>query len=223
MAFILPRGAEREYLTAYRLVAVYVAKMPTGDAKAGTSRDLLHSLIAIRRRHVGAAIVAAYWAKDAGDAQLIRGEIERGSEGVLMTARALQARIELAAARRNVMLTDHATIMERVRMAVDYVEGRIAQAQAAGELRWFNQAYRAWRLEAKAQGRVMTYAEARARLRRSVYRQILFGETGEIVVMPKLFPPLASPLDKSTETALSSRPCAALTGASRDDAAAATT
>jgi hypothetical protein len=34
----------------------------------------------------------------------------------------------------------------------------------------------------------MTYAEARARLRRAIYRQILFGEAGEIAVMPKLFP-----------------------------------
>jgi hypothetical protein len=105
MAFILPRGAEREYLTAYGVVAVYVAKMPTGNAMAGISRDLLQSLISIRRRHVGAAIVAAYWAKDAGDAQLIRDEIERNSDGVLMTARTLQARIELAAARANVLLT----------------------------------------------------------------------------------------------------------------------
>ena len=205
MAFILPRGAEREYLTAYGVVAVYVAKMPTGNAMAGISRDLLHSLISIRRRHVGAAIVAAYWAKDADDAQLIRDEIERNSDGVLMTARALQARIELAAARANVLLIDHDTIMERVRLAVDYVEDRIEQAQAAGELRWFNQAYRAWRLEAKAQGRVMTYAEARARLRRAIYRQILFGEAGEIAVIPKLFPSLDSTLDKSAETGLSSR------------------
>jgi hypothetical protein len=205
MAFILPRGAEREYLTAYGVVAVYVAKMPTGNAMAGISRDLLQSLISIRRRHVGAAIVAAYWAKDADDAQLIRDEIERNSDGVLMTARALQARIELAAARANVLLIDHDTIMERVRSAVDYVEGKIVEAQAAGELRWFNQAYRAWRLEAKAQGRVMTYAEARARLRRVIYRQILFGEAGEIAVIPKLFPSLDSTLDKSAETGLSSR------------------
>jgi hypothetical protein len=88
------------------------------------------------------------------------------------------------------MLTDHATIMERVSAAVAYVEDKIEQAQAAGELRWFNQAYQAWRLEAKAQGRVMTYAEARARLRRAIYRQILFGEAGEIAVRPKLFPSL---------------------------------
>src|ERR1700741_1295654 len=187
MAVILPPRAEREYLTAYGVVAVYVAKMPTGNAMAGISRDLLPSLISIRRRHVGAAIVAAYWAKDADDAQLIRDEIERNSDGVLMTARALQARIELAAARANVLLTDHDTIMERVRLAVDYVEDRIEQAQAAGELRWFNQAYQSWRLEAKAQGRVMTYAEARARLRRAIYRQILLGEAGEIAVRPKMF------------------------------------
>ena len=190
MAFILPRGRERDYLVAYGVVAVYVAELPTGETMVGTSRDLLQSLISIRRRHTGAAIVAAYRAKDADDAELVRAEALQASDGVLMTARAPQARIELAAARTNVMLTDHATIMERVSAAVAYVEDKIEQAQAAGELRWFNQAYQAWRLEAKAQGRVMTYAEARARLRRAIYRQILFGEAGEIAVRSKLFPSL---------------------------------
>ena len=135
MTFILPRGAEREYLTVYGVVAVYVAQLPTGEAMFGTSRDLLQSLQAIRRHHAGAAIVCAYWAKNADEAQLVCSDVARDSEGVLMNARTVQARIEIAGDRMNLALTDHETIMTRARMAVEYVEGKIAEAQAVGDLR----------------------------------------------------------------------------------------
>jgi hypothetical protein len=190
MAFILPRGAERDYLAAYGLVAIYVATLPTGGILVGTSRDLLQSLLAIRRTHANAAIVSAHWVQNAHKAWLIRSYIARDSEGVLMTPRTVQARIEAAGARMHIALTDHDTIMERVRMAVEYVEAKIAEAQAAGELRWFNSAFRKWRLEANARGRTMSYAEARARLRRALYRQILFAESCEITPLPAVFPPL---------------------------------
>src|SRR6516164_230217 len=111
MAFILPRGAEREYLTVYGIVAVYVVELPTGETMVGTSRDLLQSLLSIRHRHTCAAIVAAYWLKDAAEAQLICQEVARDSEGVLMNARTVRGRIESAAARMNLALTDHETIM----------------------------------------------------------------------------------------------------------------
>jgi len=190
LTFILPRGAEREYLTVYGVVAVYIVELPTGKTMLGTSRDLLQSLQAIRRRHTGAAIVAAYWAKDLVEAQRICQEAMRDSEGVLMNARTVQARIEIAGDRMNLALTDHETIMQRARMAVEYVEGKIAEAQAAGELRWFNRAFREWRLEANAHGRTMSYAEARARLRRAIYRQILFSEFCGIASMAAVFPTL---------------------------------
>src|SRR6516165_2712513 len=96
MTFILPRGAEREYLTVYGVAAIYVAKLPTGYAIVGTSRDLLQTLLSLRRRYAGVAIVCAYWAKDLAEAQLVREDVERDSEGVLMNARTVRARIETA-------------------------------------------------------------------------------------------------------------------------------
>jgi hypothetical protein len=195
MTFILPRGAEREYLTVYGIVAIYVVELPTGETMLGISRDLFQSLLSLRRRYAGAAIVCAYWAKEAAEAQLVCREVARGSKDVLMNARTVQARIETAAARVNIALTDHETIMTRVRMAVEYVDGKIAEAQAAGDLRWFNRTFREWRLEANARGRTMSYAEARARLRRAIYRQILFSECCEIGSMPTVFPKLDMTLD----------------------------
>ena len=87
-----------------------------------------------------------------------------------------------------IALTEHDTVLLRARSAVAFIEERIAQAQAAGELSWFNSAYRAWRLEAKQQGRGMSYAEARARLRQNLFRQIL---SSDVQISPKqIFPPL---------------------------------
>lgn len=61
MTLKLPLGAEREYIAASNIHAVYVAALETGPSLVATSRDLLHSLIAIRRRWMGAIISCAYW------------------------------------------------------------------------------------------------------------------------------------------------------------------
>ena len=76
----------------------------------------------------------------------------------------------------------------RARAAVAHIERQIAQAQATGELQWFNRAYRSWRLQAKQYGRSMSYAEARARLRQKLFRQLLSNEVQNDP--SQLFPPL---------------------------------
>ena len=88
-----------------------------------------------------------------------------------------------------IALTDHDTVLMRARSAVAYIERQIAQAQATGELQWFNRAYRSWRLQAKQYGRTMSYAEARARLRQKLFRQLLSNEVQNEPT--SLFPPLA--------------------------------
>ena len=45
----------------------------------------------------------------------------------------------------------------------------------------------------------MTYVEARARLRRAIYRKILFGEACEIAALTNVFPPLEETLDSLTK------------------------
>jgi hypothetical protein len=193
MTLKLPRGAEREYIAASNIVAIYVAALPTGPTLVGFSRDLLHSLITHRRRWVGLQITAAFWVKDKTEARLISTEVNRslahGDEGLLVaTAKAAERRIENVAAHMGIVLTDHPTVMLRTRSAVAFIEDRIAQLQASGELAWFNASYRQWRLEAKQSGRGMSYTEARARLRQNIFRQLILGE-GQIVP-ERLFPPL---------------------------------
>jgi hypothetical protein len=193
MALRLPRAAEREYIAAANVVAVYVAALPSGPSYVSTSRDLLHSLIALRRRWNGVRIVSAHWLEGKTEARLICREVNeslpRGASGLLVAnAQAATRRVENAAARMGFVLTDHADVLLRARAAVAFVEDKIEQQQASGELAWFNQAYREWRLAAKAEGRSMTYAEARARLRRHIFREVLSSEF--VAVSKSIFPPL---------------------------------
>jgi hypothetical protein len=180
MPFILPKGAEREYLTVNGIVAVYIAELRDGEFALGVSHDLYQSLVAIRRQQYRyAAIVGAYWVKSDAEAALLCDEALAG--GHSKPTRAMVAnRIEAAAERLNIAVIEHQALLTRVREAVEYVESKLAEAQGNGQLQFFNRAYRQWRLQAKAYGRSMTYAEARARLRRSLYRQLAEGEPIEI-------------------------------------------
>ncbi|UPK03132.1 hypothetical protein [Bradyrhizobium sp. 170] len=193
MALKLPRGAEREFIVIHGIVAVYVAALPAGPAFVSLSRDLLHSLLTLRRRWPALQITAAFWVRDKTEARLITREVRaslvQGEDGLLVaTAKTAQRKIENVAAHMNIALTEHEVVLIRARAAVDYIEQQIEQAQASGELSWFNRAYRAWRLEAKQYGRSMSYAEARARLRQNLFRQVLVneGQSGST----QLFPPL---------------------------------
>jgi hypothetical protein len=193
MPLKLPRGAEREYIAASNIYAIYVAALPSGPSLVGVSRDLLHSLLAIRRRWHCAHIYSAHWLKDKAEARLITREVydslAHGSEGLLVAnAKTAQRRVENVAAHMGILLTDHDTVLLRARAAVGYIEQRIDEAQANGELSWFNAAFREWRLQAKSQGRTMCYAEARARLRRAMFRQILDAESQQFP--SSLFPDL---------------------------------
>ena len=127
------------------------------------------------------------------DARLICREVNsrlgQGQQGLLVAnAKTAQRKVENVAAHMGIALTDHDTVLIRARSAVAHIEQQIAQAQATGELHEFNRAYRSWRLQAKQFGRSMSYAEARARLRQKLFRQLL---SNEVQNDPRqLFPPL---------------------------------
>lgn len=193
MALQLPRGAEREYIAVSNIVAVYVAALPSGPAFVSYSRDLLHSLLTLRHRWPALQITAAFWVQAKSDARLICREVNcrlaQGQQGLLVAnAKTAQRKVENVAAHMGIVLTDHDTVLIRARAAVAYIEQQIAQAQASGQLHEFNRAYRSWRLQAKQYGRSMSYAEARARLRQKIFRQLL-ADQGQIEPT-QLFPPL---------------------------------
>jgi hypothetical protein len=99
MALRLPRAAEREYIATANVVAVYVAALPSGPSYVSTSRDLLHSLIALRRRWSGIGIISAHWLEGKTEARLIcrevRASLPRGASGLLVAnAKDAQRRVE---------------------------------------------------------------------------------------------------------------------------------
>lgn len=189
MALSLPRGAEREYLTIYGIVAVYVAALPSGPTHVGITRDLLRTEIALKQQWFGTRITCAYWVKDKTEGNLITREVHATlgqSSGLLAAdAKTARRRIENVAAHMGIQLTEHDTVLLRARAAVAFIERQLAEAQASGQLSWFNREYRAWRLAAKQHGKTLTYREARARLRRKVFREIVFNP-----VSSGLFPAL---------------------------------
>ncbi|MBR0879650.1 hypothetical protein ACVMGC_001052 [Bradyrhizobium barranii subsp. barranii] len=188
MSIQIPRRAEREYLATLGIAAVYVASLPVGMAFVGISRDLHQSLISLQRRWFSAEIAFALWVKDRAAAEMIRRQVNATmlpSNSVLR----LQSAIEAAAETLNVPTTPHAIVMERVAAVVQQVEAKIEQAHRNGELIWFNRAFRQWRLEARSRGRVMTYKEARARLRRAVIERGLSEQTIS-ELLPAVFPGL---------------------------------
>jgi len=108
-------GAERNFQRisqeyASNIHAVYVAALETGPSLVATSRDLLHSLIAIRRRWMGAIISCAYWMQQKSDARLIvrqvYDELGQSDEGLLVAhAKTAQRKVENVAAHMGITLT----------------------------------------------------------------------------------------------------------------------
>jgi len=99
MALKLPRAAEREYIATSGIVAVYVAALPAGPAYVGISRDLLHSLRALRRRWSALQITAAFWVQAKSEARLICREVNcrlaQGQHGLLVAnAKTAQRKVE---------------------------------------------------------------------------------------------------------------------------------
>src|SRR5882757_2082343 len=126
MALRMPRGAEREYIATSGICAVYVAALPAGPAYVGISRDLLHSLRALRRRWPALQITAAFWVEARSEARLICREVNsslaQGQQGLLVAnAKTAQRKVENVAAHMGIVLTDHDTVLIRARAAVAYI------------------------------------------------------------------------------------------------------
>ncbi len=193
----MPRGVLREYLRLSGVAAIYLATLAEGGFRVGSSRDLDRTIYLLRRRYYGLRLATAVWVENKELAELIICEamprLNCDSGGTCEVARRDAERaIEAAAARLNVALTDHATVMRRVRRASFHVKRLIDDANARGELKWFNEAFREWRIASKSQGRSVSYAEARARLRRVVVQRVLAGDVENVVALtPEIFPQLS--------------------------------
>ncbi|MGX1151421.1 hypothetical protein [Bradyrhizobium ottawaense] len=198
MDFEMPHGADREYLIVFGVAAIYVATIPRGEpCIVGVSRDLSQTFDSIRDRWPWSEIGCAFWVKDRETAEALVTEatevLPRDPEGRLaVRAEFARRQIELVAERWKVPLTDHDAAMSRVHAAVRRVQEKINEANTSGDLAWFNSAYRSWRIEAKKFGRVMSYAEALARLRKAVTKRLITLDVIDLdaALLPDIFPEL---------------------------------
>jgi|GEM_PF-5503407 len=205
MHFEIPRGADREYLIVFGVAAIYLGTVPCGEpCIVGASRDLDKTYEAMHQRWPWSEISCAYWVKDRDTAEAIANEVN----GILphdldgrLAVRVEDARrqIERVACEWKISLTNHDAAMARVHAAVRRVEEKISEANARGELAWFNAAYRDWRIEAKKIGRVMSYSEALARLRKEVTKRLITLDILDLGadILPAIFPDLRKPARKN--------------------------
>jgi hypothetical protein len=184
MTIEIPGRGEREYLRAFGVVAVYVAAPPArSPCTIGATRNLGLSQKTIRRRwHWAVGITHAWWTAGLAQARSLNEVIAEGlpldRRGRFdLDAETVADKIQESARRLGLSLTAHAETMKRAKEALARIDAVIAENNAAGELKWFNAAYREWRLSVPPEN-AMPYGSARSRLRVAVVRRIAAGVGG---------------------------------------------
>jgi hypothetical protein len=180
----IPHGATKDYLLAFGVAAVYVATPMRGEPAAiGVARDLGRALAKLRERWQPMIFISyAVWTESVSRAEAIVSEVAdvfgpsyaAGPRGCFeLRGERLVGAIDAVVQRHGWTVTRHETALARVRAAVDQLDAELAQAKAAGRLKFFNGAYKAYRLAAEARGeKFMTYGEAFTRFRRHMVGQI---------------------------------------------------
>ena len=144
----LPREA-KDYLGAFGIAAVAIYR----DDRIGVSRD-------------PAGAVAAWWveADQAG--------------GVVKQARKNGGDIPAAARKLGVTLTAHDAVIARAKAATARIEDALSEAQARGDLQFFNREYKRRRSAAAAAGQsFMSYGQARTQLHKTIATVAASGGT----------------------------------------------
>jgi hypothetical protein len=115
-----------------------------------------------------AGCVAGWWAQSHYVRQLLRAAEDGDVPG--------------AGAALGIVITDHTTVAERAKAAIERIEERVVQAHRTGALAAFNSEYRRRRLEAARDGRrFMTYGQAQARLRKAIGKVAAGGITAGMI------------------------------------------
>jgi hypothetical protein len=149
MTIELPSRSVREYLAQFGVAAIFVTRSCVG-------RDLAR---------VG-PVAAAWWARDRATAdQILMALGEQHPATIEGAIREILA----AAARLDITLSNHATVLARAKAAVAELDAKLLAANSTGVLTFFNTEYRRRRIAAHAAGkRFMAYGEAHRRLRQAL-------------------------------------------------------
>jgi hypothetical protein len=139
-------------LRSFDLAVVFIT--PAG--RIGTARGLSPA----------SRISAAWWTQGRAAAESVLVAIGEHHPGTLECA---TRAVLQAAARLGVVLGEHETVVARARAAIGKLDGKLAAAQQLGDLRFFNRAYKRYRLDClRRGGRPMPYGTAVAKLRKAL-------------------------------------------------------
>ena len=174
----MPDKAAARYMSQFHIAALAVfcplRGVPCQPVAADNLADAVTRARKLWPRELDAPILARAWwlsgirpaqqvlnlalACDLRDAALTRGRLA-------VPLDAVAAALTAAAARLQMQLTDYAVGLSRVRAATGQLTDRLAEAQASGALKGFNQEYARRRRAAQAAGlKFMAYRQARSRL-----------------------------------------------------------
>jgi hypothetical protein len=172
-----PTRSERDYLAAFGAVAIYRAAMPAGSpVKIGVARGLSKRRTRVSTDARSPTLRSAFWVRDRRSAELIVRDVCRAvshRDGWLNgSVDYVTAIITDTAAKRGIVLTPHDRALARVTNATIHIYTVIEQANASGALKWFSEAYRAFRLNTDQS---LLYQQSRARIRTAMVRCIADG------------------------------------------------
>lgn len=159
-----PTTAQRDYLIAFDAVALCITERPL---TARLSRDPLRSRIALRNVFPETTIKQVIWVQGMKDARRLLRSLPSG----LLTTSAIEKAVRDASEALHIVITENDVAIRRAHFAVRALDAALAQAQARGDLAFFNQAYQKYRKHRSRGGkRVIPYRFAFSRLRRALAR-----------------------------------------------------
>jgi hypothetical protein len=142
----------RDYLSEFNLGCILVSS--TGEIQVVGANHLARM----------SSVAALWWTQDRATAHQVVRAIGEQRPGSLEKA---TAEILAAAKRIDAVLSEHSTVLARAQAALSQLDGKLAAAQRAGDLKFFNQSYRQYRLDCKERGEHgMPYNVALAKLRK---------------------------------------------------------
>ena len=107
---------------------------------------------------------ALWWTKDRAAAYVVTRAI---GAHVPPSLEAAVAELKAAAARCDIVLSEHDAVLARARAALDQLDKKLETARSAGQLQFFNRAYKQYRLDCQQRGMgAMPYNIALTKLRR---------------------------------------------------------
>jgi len=175
----LPTTAARDYLklTGYHAIAIITTARGI-PCRLRVTDDLAQCITSERERWSPyIEMTSAFWIEKIDDADRIMASVMNlrpdvlGAEGINLYAERLILDIEHFGRLYKIPITHHNVVIKRVNDVIEIVNKRMKQAQAAGDMQFFNKAFK----EHRENGVPLIYGKAKAKLRDAIIRRAIQG------------------------------------------------